>query len=252
MKRFSWFILAIALGGASVSVFSAPAVHMRLPDAPGRFLYDETGVLSRDERALIEDSLMAMDRRGLEIGVAVFQSIQGEAIENVSLALAEKWRPGSAEEDNGALLVIALEERKVRIEVGYGLEGSITDAAAGRIIRNAIAPAFREGRYGDGILRAVTSLALLAGGGTLEEPPSSGIPVAFALVILFLMLGTIVMIAAMSRHATASRGGWTGGGIRGGTFWGGGGFGGGGGGFGGGGGSFGGGSFGGGGASGSW
>lgn len=257
MKRFCWFILAFALAGAAPGTFSAPAVHMRLPDAPARFLYDEPGVLSRDERAAIEDSLMAMDRRGLEIGVAVFQSIRGEAIENVSLALAGKWRPGSAEKDDGALLVIALEERKVRIEVGYGLEGRITDAAAGRIIRNQIAPAFREGRYGDGILRAVTSIAALAGGGTLPEPAPSGMPVAVALIILGIVIGFIVLVAAIGREATASRRGWSGRGVRGGTyrgpagpFWGG--FGGGGFGGGGGGGSFGGGSFGGGGASGSW
>lgn len=256
MKRFSAVILAAALVCGAVAVNAAPAVRMRLPDAPARFLYDEPGVLAKDERALIEDSLMAMDRRGLEVGVAVFRSTQGEAIENVSLALAEKWRPGSAAEDNGILLVVAIEDRKVRIEVGYGLEGRITDAAAGRVIRHDIAPAFREGRYGDGILRAVTNLARLAGGQTLPEP-SSRMPAAVPLILVVIVILFAMLIGRAGHHATLSRRGLSGRGIPGGTyrgrsgpFWGG--FGGGGGGFGGGGGSFGGGSFGGGGASGSW
>jgi uncharacterized protein len=257
VKTSRSLLLAAVVSLAATAALAAPAVRMRLPDAPARFLYDEPGVLAGDERAVIEDSLMAMDRRGLEIGVAVFQSIHGEAIEDVSLALAEKWRPGSAEEDNGALLVIALEERKVRVEVGYGLEANITDAAAGRIIRHDIAPAFREGRYGDGILRAVTSIARLAGGQPLPAP-ASGMPIAVPVIILAVVIGIVVLAAVAGHQATASRGGWSGRGIRGGTyrgpagpFWGGfSGGGGGGGGFGGG--SFGGGSFGGGGASGSW
>ncbi|HEU4364155.1 MAG TPA: TPM domain-containing protein [Candidatus Krumholzibacteria bacterium] len=257
MKRLVSVILVAVLACVASTAHTAPSVHMRLPDAPARFLFDEPGVLSDDERAVIEDSLMAMDRRGLEIGVAVFRSTGGDAIENVSLALAEKWRPGSAEEDNGVLLVVAVEERKVRIDVGYGLEGRITDAAAGRVIRHDIAPAFREGRYGDGILRAVTSLARLAGGQPLPEP-SSGVPPAVPLIIVVVVILMVIMIARAGQQATLSRRGLAGHGIPGGTyrgrsgpFWGG--FGsGGGGGFGGGGGSFGGGSFGGGGASGSW
>ena len=255
MKRFPAAFIAAALVWAAGVAGAAPSVHMRLPDAPARFLYDEPGVLTRDERAAIEDSLMAMDRRGLEIGVAVFQSIHGEAIENVSLALAEKWRPGSAERDNGLLLVVAVEERKVRIEVGYGLEERITDATAGRVIRHDIAPAFREGRYGDGIMQAVTSLARVAGGEQLPEPSSSGMPPLVPLIIVLVVVTIVILVVRAGRQTTLGHGR----GIRGGTyrgrsgpFWGGFGGGLGGGGFGGGGGSFGGGSFGGGGASGSW
>jgi uncharacterized protein len=242
--------VVMCLAGVAVA---APSVHMRLPDAPARFVYDEPGVLSHQERAILEDSLMAMDRRGLEIGVAIFQSIHGEAIEDVALALAEKWAPGDERQDNGVLLVVGLEERKVRIEVGYGLEERITDATAGRVIRLDIAPAFREGRYGDGILDAVVSLARVAGGQPLPKV-SGGIPPLVPLMIVLGLIFLIALIVRAGRHATLSHGR----GVRGGTyrgssgpFWGG--FGGGGGGFGGGGGgSFGGGSFGGGGASGSW
>jgi uncharacterized protein len=233
---------------------ATPSVRVRLPEAPPRFFYDETGVLSSDERRVLEDTLMAFDKRGLEIGVAIFKSLQGDPIEDVSMALAEKWKPGSAEHDNGALIVVGMDERNVRIEVGYGLEAVVTDAMAGRIIRNDIAPSFREGRYGAGLMRAVSSIGKLARGETLPEAARADFPTWLPLLFLVGFVLAVMAVAHNARRGWISRGGWTGGGWRGGPYIGGGGFGGFGGGSsgGGGGGSFGGGSFGGGGASGSW
>jgi uncharacterized protein len=250
-------VTSFVIATLPMAAFAAPSVRVRLPAAPPRFLYDEPGVLSAQERSVIEDTLMALDRRGIEIGVAVFKSLQGDPIEDVSIALAEKWKPGSADRDNGALIVVGLDERSVRIEVGYGLEGLVTDAAAGRIIRHDIAPSFREGRYGLGIARAVSSLSKLAAGEALPEPASPTLP--FWLPILFFVIILMVVSAAARRakRGWITKHGHGGGGWRGGPYFGGGhggGFGGfGGGGWsGGGGGSFGGGSFGGGGASGKW
>lgn len=244
-------IAACALAWAAAAVCAAPQTHVRLPQAPARFVYDEPGVLSRAERAQLQDTLMALDRRGLQIGVAIFQTIHGDPIEDVSMALAEKWKPGAEKEDNGALIVVALQERKVRIEVGYGLEARINDAVAGRIIRESIAPAFREGRYGDGLLHAVSSIERVAGGQPLPKGGET-MPPWLPLILIGFMILVFGVIARLGRRATFTRGGWTRGGFGGPFFFGGGGFGGGGGGGGFGGGSFGGGSFGGGGASGSW
>ncbi|HEU4928851.1 MAG TPA: TPM domain-containing protein [Candidatus Krumholzibacteria bacterium] len=249
-------LVAVVLAVIPVLSWSAPSVRVRLPEAPARFLYDETGVLSSSERRALEDTLMAYDKGGLEIGVAVFKSLQGDPIEDVSMALAEKWRPGNAELDNGALIVVGMDERSVRIEVGYGLEAVVTDAMAGRIIRHQIAPSFREGRYGAGLMNAVSSLAKLSRGETLPEPESSDPPPWLPLLIMLVFIIIFGSIARRARRGWISRSGWNGGGWRGGPYIGGGswgGFGGGGGGgWGGGGGSFGGGSFGGGGASGRW
>ena len=249
-------LLTAALAAVSALAWSAPSLRVRLPEAPARFLYDETGVLSSAERRALEDTLMAYDKRGLEIGVAVFKSLQGDPIEDVSIALAEKWRPGNEERDNGVLLVVGMDERSVRIEVGYGLEGVIPDAMAGRIIRHQIAPSFREGRYGEGLMNALQSIAKLSRGETIPEPESTGAPPWIPLVIMLVFIFVFANIARRARRGWISRSGWNGGGWRGGPYIGGGGFGGfGGGGFGGGGGgggSFGGGSFGGGGASGRW
>jgi uncharacterized protein len=253
MRRDAGFFLAAALVvGTMMASFAAPGVRVRLPAPPSHFLYDESGALSHAERAVIEDSLMAMNRRGLQIGIAVFQSIHGDAIEDVSLALAEKWKPGSAERDDGALIVVAIEERKVRIEVGYGLEARINDAVAGRIIRADIAPAFREGRYGDGLLHAASSIARVVGGQPLSERSETFPPWAVLIVIGAVVVFLIIVVRLGRRAMLSGRGVHRGPGRRygGGPFFGGFRGGGGGGGFGGG--SFGGGSFGGGGASGSW
>jgi uncharacterized protein len=248
-------LATLALSILPVLALAAPGVRVRLPEAPPRFVYDETGVLSSDERRVLEDTLLAYDKRGFEVGVAVFKSLHGDPIEDVSMALAEKWKPGNAERDNGALIVVGMDERGIRIEVGYGLEAVVTDAMAGRIIRYDIGPSFREGRYGAGLLAAVQSLAKLARGETLPEPQSSELPAWLPLLFIVVFIIVFGSIARRARRGWISRNGWTGGGWGGGPYFGsGGGFGGfgGGGSFGGGGGSFGGGSFGGGGASGRW
>jgi uncharacterized protein len=241
----------IALVSLASRAISSPSVRVRLPDAPARFLYDEPGVLSKEERAVIEDSLMAFDRQGIEVGVAIFSTIHDDPIEDVSLALAEKWKPGRKDKDNGALIVVALEEHAMRIEVGYGLEGVLPDALAGRIVQNDMAPAFRQGRFGDGILKALSNIARAARGEAIPEPERTELPPWLPLILILLLIIFISFVKRASRRAWSSGRGGRGGFYPG--MWGG--FGGGGGGGGGGGfsgGSFGGGSFGGGGASGGW
>jgi len=82
--------------------------------------------------------------------VLIVPSLEGDALEDFSMRVAEQWKIGHKGLDNGAILLISKADRKVRIEVGYGLEGRLTDLAAGRIIREAILPAFRAGRFDQG------------------------------------------------------------------------------------------------------
>lgn len=258
-RSYTRLVLAVACAVAlallaAQAVLAAPAVRVRLPEAPSRFLYDEPGVLSADERASIEDSLMAYYQQGIQIGVAIFSTIHDDPIEDVSMALAEKWKPGRKDTDNGALIVVALEQHAMRIEVGYGLEGGLTDAISGRIIQGDMAPAFRQGRFGDGLQHAISDIARVARGEAIPEPEHTQLPPWVPLLLIVLLIIFISFVKRASRRAWTSgrRGGggfypWFGGfggGGGGGGWSGGGGFGGGG--------SFGGGSFGGGGASGHW
>jgi uncharacterized protein len=194
--------------------------------------------------------------------IAIFPSLEGDSVEDVAVRLEERWKVGRKGVDNGVLLVIFLSERKLRIEVGYGLEPVITDAVAAGIIRDAIAPRFRERRYAAGLQAAVDEVYARIGGGT--PTPARGRPAprrnadpstVLLLALIFGVFGVAVfnaMRASSRRAVTADRGGWS---SHPPVFWGGGGGFAGGGGSSGGGGDFsggGGGSSGGGGASGDW
>ncbi len=250
--------LCVAL---TILAWLAPALALTIPPAPPRFVHDDLGILDPGGRHALEERLMQLNReRGLQIGVAILPSLEGGALEESSLAIAESWQPGFANRDDGLLIAVFLEERKLRIEVGYGLEGAIPDIIAGRIIREQIAPAFRSQRYAQGLINAVDALAAAAAGETLPPPAESRNTKRRAArgtaLIAQLIFVLIILIIARSGRGRGLGGGasalpwWLlllyGGRRRGGGSgsWGGGGS------FGGG--SFGGGSFGGGGASGGW
>jgi uncharacterized protein len=217
---------------------------------------DEAGALSGPEaRRLDALARAARDldgRRGVQLQYLLVPTLDGEAIDDFSIRVAEAWKLGDATRDDGVLLVVAVGDRKVRIEVGNGVEGKLTDAQSGRIIRDVLAPAFRAGRYGDGLyeggVQVLAALGSLPRGLTArparEGGRFGGIFMA-GIVIVFLLLR---FVFGIGRRSGFWGGGWGGGGFGGGGF-GGGGFGGGGGG---GGWSGGGGGFSGGGASGSW
>jgi uncharacterized protein len=226
---------------------------------------DYAGLLAPAERERLETDLAARERAtGAQMAMALFRSLEGENLEDVAERLFRQWRLGQKGLDNGVLLVVFVQDRKLRFEVGYGLEAVLPDAEAGRIIREAIAPRFREQRYAAGLEAGVAAVyARIAPSGS--APPGATEPrvaerrglsqtevylVMFAALVVPILAG-LAWEASRQRGLTASRrgwrssgpGGWYGGG------WGGGGWSGGGGdgGF-----SGGGGSSGGGGASGSW
>jgi uncharacterized protein len=160
-------------------VGSAPAARASFepPPAPARFVHDGPDLLPAPVQTQLENRLLQLQRaRGLEIGVAILKSLEGEPVEMATLAIAEAWRPGREERDDGLLVAVFLEERKARIEVGYGLEGAVPDVVAGRLIRNRMAPAFRAGRYGDGLAATVEGLAAAAEGETIPEAGQRGRP----------------------------------------------------------------------------
>jgi uncharacterized protein len=203
---------------------------------------------------------------GTQMAIAVFRSLEGESLEDVANALFQKWRLGQKSLDNGVLLVVFVQDRKLRLEVGYGLEAVLPDAEAAQIVRDAIAPRFREQRYAAGLEAAVTAVyERIKPGSTppeqLREAESArrgksgggtNLYLLFFLAFVALTVGGLAWDASHQRGYTAGRRGWTSSGGWYGGGWGGGGSSGGGGISGGGGFSGGGGSSGGGGASGGW
>lgn len=145
---------------------------------------DLTGTLTPDQVAALDAKLRAFERaKGSQVAVLILPTTGPEAIEQYSIRVAEAWKLGREGVDDGAILVVARDDRKLRIEVGYGLEGALPDAIANRIIDEAIVPAFRRGDYYGGIATGVDRMLRVIEGEPLPEPeldpPSRGVPGLF-------------------------------------------------------------------------
>lgn len=247
MRRFLPRLLCCALALFAVAAISTRAAPT-FPPLTGRVV-DDAGILSAQAQDQL-NALLAEEEKetGNQVVVATLKSLQGYTIEQYGYQLGRAWGIGQKGKNNGALLVIVPSEHAVRIEVGYGLEGQLTDAQSKVIIDQFIRPAFRRGDYDAGVIAGTQAILKVLGGVHLapEQAPgadddrgnnASGIPWVFIVIIVWLVFGRFLWPLLFLG------GGWGRGGL-------GGGFGGGG--FSGGGFSGGGGSFGGGGASGSW
>ena len=235
---------------------------------PPRLVTDAAGILSEAEKSALEQKLVSFDdSTSNQIAVVIIKSLQDRPIEEYATKLFRTWGIGSKKTNNGVLLLVAVDDRKVKIETGNGLEGAIPDIIAGEIIRNRIAPAFKAGNYYKGIDEATDAMAQAAVGEfkVARKKSKSSDDGGSPFLVFFILLIVVMLILASIGGGGGFGGGrrrrsdlgslaegiilgsLLNGGSRGGG-WGGGGFGGGGGGFGG----FGGGSSGGGGASGGW
>ena len=150
---------------AAALILCAACTYARtVPALTGRII-DEAGMLKAEDKRTLEEYLESLENEaGIQIAVLTVRSLEGDPIEAFAHTAAEMWRLGHAGEDNGALLVIAQAERKLRIETGYGLEGALTDTKCGLIIRNEIAPAFRSGDYSKGMVNGVKAMGNAAAG----------------------------------------------------------------------------------------
>ncbi|MCW5829525.1 MAG: TPM domain-containing protein [Deltaproteobacteria bacterium] len=241
--RPGWFIAALLAG-----IPASALARFEPPPPPKTYVHDGAKMLDDGTRTRIESLLEELNqRRKIQFVVATFPSLAGDSLEEASLRTAENWKIGHKGVDSGLLLVIFRDDRQLRFETGYGLEGVFTDFAADQIIRKVIVPRFREGDFSGGISAGVHAAADVLITGKVDFGPderdTAGSPAAIDTIISLLIMGFILWsIFAAPRRRYPYYGGGFG---RGGGF--GGGFGGGGGGFGGGGGGFGGG-----GASGRW
>lgn len=265
MKKF---LLIILLFFSTLLAF-AQEVRVVPKPQPTYIVYDGAEVLDAQQEKLLNDQLVSLDNTSSnQIAIATIKSLNGGNIEEVANATFRDWKIGNAKTNNGVLILVVTEDRKVRIEVGYGLEGAIPDGVAGSIIRNDMKPYFANNDYYHGLVKAVESLSKAAVGEykTPRERGNTGSGSSGGFSILkFIIIGIIILIfigrgggggrgrrgRMMSRSGSdvltgmilgsmlgggrSSGGGWSGGGFGGGGF-----------------GGFGGGSSGGGGASGSW
>lgn len=153
-KRLNVILSALIL----VIFANLAAFALEVPALTGRIV-DNANIITTNDEQEINSLLENLENtNGTQVAVLTIKTLDGESLEDYSMKVAEKWGLGQKEKDNGVLLLVALEERKVRIEVGYGLEGTLTDTKCGLILRNVIIPEFRNGDYSEGILKGVKNI----------------------------------------------------------------------------------------------
>lgn len=158
-------MLFLASGFAHAALVEIPALNKRVTDL--------THTLSQSQQAQLEDKLAAFERKkGSQIALLIVPTTQPEDIAQYSIRAVEKWKLGRKKVDDGLLILVAKDDRKIRIEVGYGLEGAIPDLTAKRVISEVIAPKFKQGDFYGGLDAGVDRLIGLVGGEPLPEPGS--------------------------------------------------------------------------------
>jgi uncharacterized protein len=181
-------------------LFAASAwADVAVPPLKGR-VTDLTGTLKPEQVASLEQLLRSFEsRKGSQIAVLIVPTTAPETVEQYALRVAEQWKIGRKKVDDGAILVVAKDDRTLRIEVGYGLEGALNDATASRIIREVIVPRFREGDFFGGISAGVDRMIRVIDGEPLPAPAKAAPPadegvlqILPVLLILALVAGAIL------------------------------------------------------------
>lgn len=207
--------LAVALSVVAIGAHAEPDY----PALTGRVV-DQAGLLDSQDRASLEARFAEHEAKtGEQLVVVTVNSLQEESIEDYGVGLGRHWGIGAEGEDNGALLIVAPNEREVRIEVGYGLEGKLTDALASQIVQNEILPRFRGGDVAGGVLAGAEAIVAILDGSYVPGEwglpsgaaagPALGLPDWAVPLIFFGVWGLIVFFVHRARRARRY-GLWTG------------------------------------------
>lgn len=182
------------------------SADVAVPPLTGRVV-DQTATLSPDEAASLEDKLKQFEeRKGSQVAVLILPTTQPETIDQYSFRVVEQWKLGRKKIDDGVLLIVAKNDRKLRIEVGYGLEGALNDATAKRIIDEVITPKFRAGDFAGGITEGVGKILSVIDGEPLpvpdKRPPSvefDQLGENFPLILAAAFVGGMILKAIFGR-----------------------------------------------------
>ncbi len=208
-----WLVLLV-LPARAAEPLPLPALQTRVTDL--------TATLDATQRGRLEARLAAIDRAGrAQVAVLLLPSTEPETIEQFGIRLAEAWKIGRKGADDGLIIIVAKNDRRMRIEVGYGLEGRIPDAIASRIVNERMAPAFRQGDFFGGLDAAIVAVDQALGGTAEAAPPAAGPVAATAGAmrgdwiewLFMLVMGAGVLRAIfglLGSLAAAALGGWLG------------------------------------------
>lgn len=201
MKKFSLFVFVIVvffLGLKTSLAFTAPS-------KPNSFVNDYAGILNASEKVNLENKISNFEKQtSNEIAVVIIPSLDGDVIENVAQDIFTKWGVGKADKDNGVLLLISIEEHKIRIQTGYGVEGSLTDLTTSYIQSDVMTPNFKQGNYYIGINGAVDKMIESLGGNNIipenySTSKKSNINFNFVLFLFIVFLQFSIKIMSRSK-----------------------------------------------------
>jgi len=210
LRRFLFIfsLLLLLMVGFSARAYSNPG-------KPTGFVNDYASILQASEVATLEAKLTQFSKdTSNEISVVTIASLEGDYIENYANKLFTDWGIGKDKKDNGVLLLISLAEKKMRLEVGYGLEGALPDATCNQIIEKTLKPAFRSDKYGEGINQAIDQIILATKGEYVADPVSENRSIFSGMsfdAIFFLILVAFYALGALWRYLAKSRHWWEGG-----------------------------------------
>jgi len=188
---------ALALAAYAQTLQPVPPLESRVTDL--------TGTLTAGARSALESKLAAFEaRKGAQIAVLIVPTTQPEEIEQYSIRVVDAWKLGREGPDDGALLLVAMQDRALRIEVGRGLEGALTDLVANRIIDETITPRFREGDFAGGITAGVDRMMSVVDGEPLPEPEQHwegprAIGEFLPMLFMIVLVGSTVLRAILGR-----------------------------------------------------
>lgn len=173
-----------------ISFFTFPAFALDVPNYSGR-VNDLAGLLKGDQVALLEKEILQNEKEtSNQIAILTITSLEGDSLEDFSIRVVDSWKVGQKSKDNGVLILVVKDDRKTRIEVGRGLEGSLTDLVSGRIIDKIMIPAFQKGEYFRGLSEGIGAIKLAVKGEfTADEEEDRGELISGAYIILAWVAG---------------------------------------------------------------
>jgi uncharacterized protein len=192
-----------------------PALALTFPTLTGRVV-DEANILDAAQRAALTQKLADLEEKSTDqVVVVTLKSLQGTSIEDYGYQLGRHWQIGQKDKNNGVLLIVAPNERKVRIEVGYGLEGTLTDLVSNFIIQNSILPRFRANDYPGGVTRGVDDIIQVLTGDAEEwkqraakqrpDQMPDWVSIVLIIFVIFIFFMVFSMMANASRNQPGAR-----------------------------------------------
>lgn len=208
LQRKIKYVFALAL-----LLIAGTALGYTKPGNPTGFVNDYTGTLTAEQKQSLETKLSALKTQtGSEVAVVIIPDLGGDYIENYAVKLFKDWGIGRKDKDDGLLLLIALNDRQMRIEVGYGLEGVLTDLESSQIINNVLKPAFQKNDFYGGINEAVGIISAKIAGESVSIPETNKqSDFDWGNVIYFILIFFMFLSSVLSRSKSWWAGGVVGG-----------------------------------------